>query len=126
MASGKLREDIDEKYRPICPKCGVNYRSFNRFSPKDGRPLYKSICTSCEREKNGRMRTPKKGIKEAFYRKKRDLTCDICGFKAEHHCQLDVDHIDGNHDNNDPSNHQILCANCHRLKTLRNKDYKKK
>lgn len=34
-----------------------------------------------------------------------------------HHCQLDVDHIDGNHSNNKLSNLQTLCANCHRLKT---------
>jgi 5-methylcytosine-specific restriction endonuclease McrA len=33
--------------------------------------------------------------------------------------QLDVDHIDGNHRNNNPENLQTLCANCHRLKTFR-------
>lgn len=30
-------------------------------------------------------------------------------------CQLDVHHKDGNHSNNDPSNLETLCANCHRL-----------
>ncbi|OYW72998.1 MAG: hypothetical protein B7Z37_23290, partial [Verrucomicrobia bacterium 12-59-8] len=30
---------------------------------------------------------------------------------------LEVDHIDGNHKNNDPSNLWTLCANCHREKT---------
>ena len=43
--------------------------------------------------------------------------CDRCGFSAEHPCQLDVDHIDGDHQNNAPENLQTLCANCHRLKT---------
>jgi 5-methylcytosine-specific restriction endonuclease McrA len=28
-----------------------------------------------------------------------------------------VDHIDGNHSNNDPANLQTLCKNCHSLKT---------
>ncbi|NDB84204.1 MAG: HNH endonuclease [Alphaproteobacteria bacterium] len=31
--------------------------------------------------------------------------------------QLEVDHIDTNKSNNDPSNLQTLCANCHRYKT---------
>lgn len=43
--------------------------------------------------------------------------CEHCGFRAKHACQLDVDHIDGNHLNDDPSNLQTLCANCHRYKT---------
>lgn len=49
--------------------------------------------------------------------------CEHCGFVAIHRCQLDVDHIDGNHFNNDTSNLQTLCANCHRLKTYINGDY---
>ncbi len=43
--------------------------------------------------------------------------CEHCEFKPVHISQLDVDHIDGDRHNNDPSNLQTLCANCHRLKT---------
>jgi 5-methylcytosine-specific restriction endonuclease McrA len=43
--------------------------------------------------------------------------CGTCGFKPTHPCQLDVDHIDGNHSNDSLDNLQTLCANCHRLKT---------
>jgi 5-methylcytosine-specific restriction endonuclease McrA len=50
----------------------------------------------------------------------------LCGFVPVHSCQLDVDHIDGNRNNNDLANLQTLCANCHRLKTKLNKDYLKK
>jgi len=49
--------------------------------------------------------------------------CNECGFIAIHPCQLDVDHIDGNRTNNDLQNLQILCSNCHRLKTYLNKDW---
>jgi hypothetical protein len=52
--------------------------------------------------------------------------CFRCGFVPEDPCQLDVDHIDGNNSNNDPSNYQTLCANCHRLKTQQNKDWETK
>lgn len=47
----------------------------------------------------------------------------MCGFVAIHSVQLDVDHIDGNHANNDVSNLMTLCANCHRLKTQMNNDH---
>lgn len=35
---------------------------------------------------------------------------------------LSVDHIDGNHHNNDPENLQTLCQNCHSIKTILNGD----
>lgn len=49
--------------------------------------------------------------------------CETCGFKAVHECQLTVDHIDGNRYNNEISNWQTLCHNCHALKSWKNKDY---
>lgn len=48
--------------------------------------------------------------------------CEQCGFVAEHRCQLDLDHKDGNALNHKQENLQTLCANCHRLKTLKAKD----
>jgi len=68
-------------------------------------------------EFNERLRT--KGNRR--YRKAKKDTCERCAFVAEHPCQLDVDHIDGDHSNNRPSNLQTLCANCHRLKSYNDK-----
>lgn len=48
--------------------------------------------------------------------------CAECGFIPKHYCQLDIDHIDGNRYNNSEENLQVLCANCHRLKTMLHKD----
>jgi hypothetical protein len=49
--------------------------------------------------------------------------CETCGFEAVHECQLTVDHIDGNRYNNEISNWQTLCHNCHALKSWQNKDH---
>jgi 5-methylcytosine-specific restriction endonuclease McrA len=62
-------------------------------------------------------------VKLAKYKKD---YCEECGFVAVHRSQLDIDHIDGNHLNNDMTNLQTLCANCHRLKTQQNKDWENK
>ena len=56
------------------------------------------------------------------YLKYKKLKCDFCGFMPVNMCQLDVDHIDGNHRDNNPKNLQTLCANCHRLKTFTQRD----
>ena len=83
------------------------------FIPKRKDQKY---CTTRHKEnaKNDRKRRP--------YKKFKGLICEFCGFKPIHACQLDVDHIDGNHKNNNPSNLQTLCSNCHRLKSFLNKD----
>lgn len=57
------------------------------------------------------------------YRHYKKDNCELCGFVPIHPSQLDVDHIDANHNNNNPDNLMTLCANCHRLKTHLNKDY---
>lgn len=61
-------------------------------------------------ENNPNFRT---GI--SFYRKKKLLNnnnkCEACGIEKE--IVLQVHHIDGNRKNNNDSNLQILCANCH-------------
>jgi|Laugrefa1bdmlbdn_1035148.scaffolds.fasta_scaffold02070_7 hypothetical protein len=52
--------------------------------------------------------------------------CERCGFIPEDLVQLDIDHINGDRTNNDSSNLQTLCANCHRLKTKAFDDWNKR
>jgi hypothetical protein len=40
-----------------------------------------------------------------------------------HRTLIQVDHIDGNHDNDDIDNLQGLCLDCHAVKTTLNEDY---
>lgn len=39
--------------------------------------------------------------------------CSRCGFLPEYEAQLHLHHIDGDKQNNDPSNWEIVCSNCH-------------
>jgi 5-methylcytosine-specific restriction endonuclease McrA len=91
--------------RPMC-ECGTPVRSKGRTI--SGLRLWDRKCYRC------RWGT--------YTRYKKDH-CELCGFIAIHRVQLDVDHIDGDHTNNDIDNLQTLCANCHRLKTQLNDDH---
>ncbi|AUR99099.1 HNH nuclease [Vibrio phage 1.262.O._10N.286.51.A9] len=98
------------------PLCGCGNLCKKRGKPnKHGIQYYRKHCGSCERKLYNMPRKYYRGFKED--------KCIICGFIPKHICQLDVDHIDGNHNNNSPENLQTLCANCHRLKTQLNRDW---
>lgn len=64
----------------------------------------------------------KRTIRKPYAKYKKE-ECEHCHFKPLDSCQLDIDHIDGDHTNNKKKNLRTLCANCHRLKTKMNKDY---
>jgi 5-methylcytosine-specific restriction endonuclease McrA len=64
----------------------------------------------------------RQNIKRKPYRAFKKNACEACSFIALDSCQLHVDHIDGNHLNNDINNLQTLCANCHALKSKLNGD----
>jgi 5-methylcytosine-specific restriction endonuclease McrA len=93
------------------------------------KPRYKlnksGLMTYRCKNKYKKMKQKARLQKERPYVKSKKDRCESCGFIAVHSSQLDVDHIDGNRSNNNESNLQTLCANCHRLKTYLNKDYLK-
>jgi ArsR family transcriptional regulator len=49
------------------------------------------------------------------YRRHLKRSCARCGFAPEHPSQLEIHHLDRNRLNNDPSNLETFCANCHAL-----------
>lgn len=110
----RYKEGGKSTIRGLCEKCGEKPKQ------ERGGGCYYTTCWKC--------RQPDlfhKWSRRAKLKKKRreELVCQQCGFKADHSCQIDVDHIDGNRNNNEPSNLQLLCANCHRLKTIESGDH---
>lgn len=109
--------DIDEKSKTgLCQICGVVSIKKRYKKRKDGSDIYR--CS--------KIYLKQKGLQKRPYRRHLKECCELCGFIPQHIIQLDVDHIDGNKNNSDPSNLQTLCANCHRLKTLINRDFDNK
>ena len=121
--------------RPLCEREGCDKPcKYNGYRKDGSRKFYRWCSSCCKVRYNDTHSTESKPRNFNYWDDKDWVTpygdyvkrkkCECCGFKAVHRIQLDVDHIDGNHSNNHPDNLQTLCANCHRLKTLLNKDHK--
>ena len=95
-----------QKFRPTCKLCRVPASNVERRLRRAGRPVVKQISPNYAALSLSKRR------------------CEACGFIAAHPCQLDIDHKDGDSLNDDLMNLQVLCANCHRLKTFLNDDVK--
>lgn len=99
-------------------KCNNTFKSDSQKNKK--------YCSRRCKEYAKREKNIKKFGWKRYATSKKGNFCERCNLIPEHNCQLEVDHIDGNRLNNCKENLQTLCANCHRLKTFLNEDYRKK
>jgi hypothetical protein len=90
--------------RGVCAHCGDVRICFKHNRWK---------CAIAVKEQRGKRSKKTKNERILFL--KRAGNCERCGFQPENICQLCVHHRDFNRHNNDPSNHQTLCRNCHEL-----------
>ena len=105
-----------------CNKLGQHMGSYR----KDGSPKRRAKCYKHHAQQYG--------IGDWAYKIHRKTYCENTDGRLGYECtativwegQLQVDHMDGDHDNNDPGNLQTLCACCHQYKSYIYKDWEDK
>lgn len=120
------------------PRCSIkgctNLAMKNGRHKKDGTPYFKKICANHNAKKTADKRglslTEYKNTHHRYLRHRKEF-CENkdgrlgfkCNYKIQISGQLQVDHKNGNPEDNRQRNLQTLCANCHVFKTIKNKDY---
>jgi len=130
-----IKKIIPFDQRPTCSHadCTKKGRLTGKYRV-DGTPIFKKLCKSHESQQcaeNAGMTVLDWLNSFHAYRQHRKTCCENvdgrlgfkCTYKIMYSGQLQVDHIDGDPSNNDPSNLQTLCCNCHAYKTHMCKDY---
>ena len=104
--------------RPVCRVIGCGKLGHNTGTKdSNGHYYYRQICESHHNEKYGM-----KSGKYTIYKKTYCERCFISDNKMSSSI-LQVDHKDGNKNNNSPANLQTLCYTCHKDKTSICKDW---
>lgn len=105
----------------------TNPRAFTGRS-ETGRETYRPMCSKCYRAGCGLTEFDEGVIpvKKKFCENRDGRLGIACRATRLEPYQLDLDHIDGNNQNNTPENIQTLCKNCHAYKSKKENDYKRK
>lgn len=119
MNEVELRVVDAHKYRPTCLSHGCDKLVTYSTKTSTGLPVWRPHCSRCHAASGGRN-TFAPGVRSA----KKDY-CEnndgrlgfVCTATIISSCQLDLDHIDGDHFYNEIENTQTLCKNCHAYKT---------
>ena len=118
---GTCKKTGRRRYRNFCLK-----HHTARIAEKHGMPTAKHVTAS----RQGLSVTEYKNRSHRYLKYRKDH-CENVDGRLGYVCTttipgtyvLDVDHVDGNPSNNDPSNLQTLCKVCHAHKTIVYRDY---
>lgn len=101
--------------RKLCRICGLKWARSN-----DTR------CWKCASPSRVNNRSRKHRTIPSVRARLDTLTCEFCSLVVVDRRLLEVDHINGDHYDDRPENLQILCCNCHRLKSIVSGDYRRR
>ena len=123
-----IKSDNTIDIRPTCCNIGCNKGCGNSGSLK-GRIIWRPYCGHCHNAGRGKHPYAKGVIPiKKNYCENSDgrfgFVCYSQGIVIPSY-MLDLDHINGDHHDNDPSNFQTLCKCCHAHKTKVNGDASK-
>lgn len=109
-----------QRHHILIRKASVRVHALNDIDP-DKRT---AVCTHCGPVylhwlKKGRWQCANVSKGYRIRGKKDYCENPRCTATIEHSAQLDIHHVDDDHDNNAPENRRTLCANCHRLEHVR-------
>ena len=93
--------------RPLCKVCNKNPAAINGYH--NDKIYYRSRCNACIR-RDRKLKKQRPRWETAGYKKK--AACDRCGFKARHHTQLTVYHVNGDLNDCELRNLKTVCLNC--------------
>ena len=115
---------IIKNYAPKCavPSC-TNRVGYHSTKPKKNGGTsvkYKMCCDLHRGSKKSEVDNWKMSIGCQNTDAHHGFKCTATIFSPE---QLDINHIDGNRTNNDPSNLEVLCKNCHAKVTIQEKHH---
>lgn len=100
-----------------CINCNISFK----YKPHSSNGLFCSpACSGLHRVKKSKDKIEQGFVDnpntlKRYLKEERGYKCEICNISNWNNqpISLHIDHIDGNSDNNFPSNIRLLCPNCH-------------
>lgn len=121
--------DVEQSFRPQC----INSNCYNPVATfrgtvgvLKGREI-RTVCSQCHLASYGKKELPTGVIshKKSYCENTNGHLGFPCTSTIHYSGNLELDHIDGNHFNNIPTNVKTLCKICHSYKSHLNGDHKK-
>lgn len=114
------------QFHPNCANLYCTQPVAKRSTRKNGRLDYKPFCHSCLGAAAGKQNyKPRIQPIKKTYCENNDGSLGFgykCSSRNLKSYQLDIDHINGNKENNHHTNIQTICSNCHREKSQKEND----